>query len=67
MFVFVRIECLVQIRQRIATLFGKDKGDGPGDLSTLTQVVVSGVEVTLTQGVTVVDLLIKADMATSKG
>ena len=57
---------MAQIHERAATLFGKAKGDGPGDLSALSQVMVTGVEVSQTAGVSVVDLLVKAEMAASR-
>jgi hypothetical protein len=57
-------ECLEAIHQRAATLFGK----AGGDLETLSQVrLESDVSVTESQGISVVDLLIKAEMASSKG
>jgi len=52
---------------RAETLFGKGRGIGEKDLDALAQVELdSDVAVSATVGVSVVELLIKADMATSK-
>jgi len=60
-------ECLEQIHIRAATLFGKGRGSNEGDLDALVPILLdSEIIISDTIGVSIVELLMKAEMATSK-